>query len=159
MTNPPYVSDKGAHHASLANQGTIQILLVDDDDVASESVIRNLRKAGIEYPVICAEDGQTALDILRGAHEDKTISPPFIVLLDLNMPRMNGFEFLEIIRADAKFKSAIVFVLTTSASSTDKARAYQYNVAGYLVKSGASAQFSKALSLINDYANVVSLPE
>jgi CheY-like chemotaxis protein len=135
----------------------LQILLVDDDDVARESVVRNLRKHQIEFPVVFAEDGAIALEILRGKHERK-IARPLIILLDLNMPRMNGFEFLQELRSDPALRNAIVFVLTTSSADEDRARAYQENIAGYMVKSAVGPQFAKLAQLLTDYSSAVLMP-
>src|ERR1700753_3809044 len=96
------------------------ILLVDDDDVAAEAVVRGLRKHSMECPIVIAEDGIVALQILRGTHTRK-ITKPFLVLLDLNMPRMNGLEFLRELRHDAALKGTVVFVLTTSGADADRA--------------------------------------
>jgi CheY-like chemotaxis protein len=137
---------------------TCNILLVDDDDVAVESIQRNMKKAGLDFSITVAEDGLVALDILRGLSAEKSIKDPFIVLLDLNMPRMNGFEFLHTIRADEKLKPTIVFILTTSGSDVDIASAYHENIAGYMVKDKVGPQFSKLFKLLNDYANAVNLP-
>jgi CheY-like chemotaxis protein len=137
----------------------LTVLLVDDDDVAVESVIRSLRKHNVEWPVLVAEDGSIALEILRGQHERIRISRPYIILLDLNMPRMNGFEFLQAARADPVLREAIVFILTTSSSDTDRARAYQECIAGYMVKSAVGPQFSKLARMLIEFRAAVSFPE
>ncbi|MGB0732896.1 MAG: response regulator, partial [Pontibacterium sp.] len=94
----------------------------------------------------------------RGSHPEKSLSGAVIVLLDLNMPRMNGFEFLEELRADQQLKRTIVFVLTTSNDDTDRARAYENAIAGYMVKSQVGPQFKKLTQLINSYQQTVSFP-
>lgn len=137
---------------------TCTILLVDDDDVAVESVQRSMTKANVPFPIVVAEDGQVALDILKGKHATKTITEPVIVLLDINMPRMNGFEFLDNIRNDEKLKPTIVFMLTTSSNDSDKAKAYNKNIAGYMVKSAVGDQFKHLFSLLEQYCNSVALP-
>lgn len=134
------------------------ILLVEDDDVAAESVERNLRKHDVTFPIVWAEDGAVALEILRGKHAQKTIGWPRIILLDLNMPRMNGFEFLEELRGDRALHNSVVFVLTTSDADADRSRAYHQNIAGYMVKAAVGPQFSKLAQLIVGYANSVKLP-
>ncbi|WP_374338017.1 response regulator [Leeia sp.] len=136
----------------------LNILLVDDDDVAAEAVLRGLRKYSLDCPVVMAEDGQVALDILRGQHPDRKIKRPMLVLLDLNMPRMNGFEFLEVVRNDPDLGSLIIFILTTSDADTDKSRAYHHHVAGYMVKSAVGPQFSRLARLLEEYHGSVSLP-
>lgn len=133
---------------------TLNILLVEDDDVSAESVIRSLRKHEVNWPVVVAEDGRMALDILRADN----IAKPHLILLDLNMPRMNGFEFLQALRVDPKLRGSVVFILTTSDSDADRARAYQEQIAGYLVKSTVGPQFSKLARLLVDYRAAVTFP-
>ena len=96
---------------------TLSILLVEDDDVAAEAVRRSLTRNGVNYPVIWVEDGLAALATLRGQSARPAVERPRIVLLDLNMPRMNGFEFLAAIRADQALQEEVVFVLTNTTSS------------------------------------------
>lgn len=136
----------------------LHILLVEDDDVAAEAVMRSLKSATINFSVTVAEDGLVALEILRGRHPSRRIAYPHLVLLDLNMPRMNGFEFLDEIRADEGLKSTVVFVLTTSSEDLDRSRAYQSNIAGYLVKRTVGAQFQLLRSLLEQYRGAVSFP-
>ncbi|MDH5547839.1 MAG: response regulator [Gammaproteobacteria bacterium] len=139
-------------------QNEFTVLLVDDDDVACESVTRSFRKHNIPFPIVAAHDGLEALDILRGKHAEKSVTAPLIVLLDLNMPRMNGFEFLQEVRADRNLSSLVIFVLTTSNDDSDRTRAYSENIAGYMVKSMVGPQFSKLASLLMDYRLAVTLP-
>lgn len=136
----------------------MQILLVEDDDVAAESVVRSMNKNEVTFPIVVAGDGKEALNVLKGNHPEKALTEPFVVLLDINMPRMNGFEFLEAIRTDQELKRTVVFVLTTSSADADKIRAYNECIAGYMVKNKVGPQFSKLFSLLNDYANVIVLP-
>jgi len=136
----------------------LNILLIDDDDVAVEAVHRSLRKVGMTPAIVNAEDGAEALEILRGSDPVRRIAKPFVVLLDLNMPRMDGFEFLAEIRADSVLHDTVVFVLTTSDREIDRSRAYHKNVAGYMVKSYVGPQFSKLAQLMMSYQNTVCLP-
>lgn len=136
----------------------VNILLVDDDDVAAEAVVRSLRKHAMDFPVTLAHDGIEALEILRGTHPDLSIEKPYLILLDLNMPRMNGFEFLQDIRRDKQLHDSIVFVLTTSDFESDKTRAYNEHIAGYMVKSAVGPQFAKLAALLDNYRNTVALP-
>lgn len=137
---------------------TPTILLVEDDDVAAESVVRSLQKHGCNYPVVWAEDGQIALDILRDKDADRVVPRPRVILLDLNMPRMNGFEFLQQIRSDPELRGDVVFILTTSNADSDRTRAYHECIAGYMVKSAVGPQFVKLVSLLNSYQDAVRLP-
>jgi len=135
-----------------------QILLVEDDDVAAESIVRSLHKHEVRFPVVHAEDGQVALDILRHRHPERRLGRPFLILLDLNMPRMNGFEFLHELRADAGLRDSVAFVLTTSDTESDRAGAYRENVAGYMVKSAVGPQFRQLARLLIEYGAAVRLP-
>ncbi len=136
----------------------LTILLVEDDDVAAESVVRSLNKIGCPYPVVWAEDGAVALDALRGLDANRRVPRPRVVLLDLNMPRVDGFEFLHHVRADPALHDDVVFVLTTSDTETDRLRAYHQNVAGYMVKAAVGPQFSKLAQLLSNYQAAVRLP-
>lgn len=142
----------------MNNPAKVNILLVDDDDVAAESVVRSLRKHALDFPVTLARDGIEALEILHHTHPDLMIEKPYLILLDLNMPRMNGFEFLQEIRDDEKLHDSIVFVLTTSDAESDKSRAYHENIAGYMVKSAIGPQFVKLAALLDNYRSTVALP-
>jgi len=135
----------------------MNILLVEDDDVSAEAVARSFKKNGVPFPLTHAEDGIQALEVLRGKHPAKQVQRPMVVLLDLNMPRMNGFEFLQHLRADSELKDLVVFVLTTSDAEEDRAKAYNQNVAGYMVKAAVGPQFRKLCILLDEYNSAVSL--
>lgn len=133
----------------------LNILLVEDDDVAAESVVRSLKKVSPEIPVTVAANGQEALDLIEDNSRKKTIGVPFLILLDLNMPVMNGFEFLNVIRNSEKYRDLVVFILTTSNSDYDVTRAYSKNVAGYMVKSAVGPQFAKLARLLSSYREAI----
>jgi CheY-like chemotaxis protein len=136
----------------------LSVLLIDDDDVALEAVQRSLRKHNIFYPVYTACDGLEGLDILRETHPTQKIPKPYLVLLDLNMPRMNGFEFLNELRSDPSLKETVVFVLTTSNNDADRNKAYNENIAGYMVKSAVGPQFQKLALLLEHFSQAVVFP-
>lgn len=142
----------------MGRDSTLTILLVEDDDVAAESVVRSLNRVGCSFPVVWAEDGLVALDVLRGNDARRKAPRPRVVLLDLNMPRMDGFEFLKQLRADPALRDDVVFVLTTSDADTDRSRAYHENIAGYMVKAAVGPQFSRLATLLVDYQSSVRLP-
>ena len=135
----------------------LSILLVEDDDVAAEAVTRSLKKVDPKIKIIWKENGKLALDALREKAQQKEISEPYLVLLDLNMPVMNGFEFLEHIRKDEKLNDTVVFILTTSNEDNDRTRAYHNNVAGYMVKHAIGPQFAKLATLMDAYIHGVEL--
>src|SRR3989338_8902166 len=115
---------------AMSKPEPLSILLVEDDDVAAEAVTRSIGRSGLSIPVVWAEDGLVALDILRGGRPQVQAPRPRVILLDLNMPRMNGFEFLQTLRTDPDLKDEVIFVLTTSDDESDRTRAYHENIAG-----------------------------
>jgi len=137
---------------------SLTVLVVDDDELTAELVIRALRKVDGKFNIVPACDGQEALDMLRGL-EAVRVEKPYVVLLDLNMPRLNGFEFLEQLRGDKDLRDSIVFVLTTSDADSDRSRAYHECIAGYMVKSAIGPQFCRLASMLSQYSQTVVLPE
>jgi CheY-like chemotaxis protein len=107
------------------------ILLVEDDELDVISVERSLKKIDSEYILQTAYNGIEALDMLKN---NNTQTLPDVILLDLNMPKMNGIEFLRIIRNDAKLKDIRVFIMTTSSESTERAEAEELGISGYIIK-------------------------
>lgn len=138
------------------NKHRLSILLIDDDDVAIESAQRNLKKNGVHFPIHTACNGQEGLMALRGKSPYGAMPRELVVLLDLNMPVKNGFEFLDEVRNDPKLRSTVVFVLTTSDADTDRTRAYHNCIAGYMVKSALGSQFAQLAALLNVYDSSVS---
>jgi CheY-like chemotaxis protein len=141
-----------------AGAAPFSILLIDDDDVAAEAVVRSLAKHSMHCPIAIAEDGNAALQVLRGTHPTIRIAKPYLVLLDLNMPRMNGFEFLRELRMDKQLRSTVVFVLTTSDSDAERARAYEENIAGYIVKSRVGPRLLGLARFLTEYRSAILLP-
>lgn len=137
----------------------VTLLLVEDDDVAAEAVVRALATRRILNPVVIVTSAVDALAVLRGEHATLSISRPYMVLLDLNLPRMSGHEFLDRLRADPVLSSTVVFVLTTSEDEQDKARAYSKHVAGYLVKSRVGEDLRNLTGLLDHYWQIVALPD
>ncbi len=131
-------------------EGLINILLVEDDEVDIMNVQRAFDKNNIANPLHIVNNGLEALDVLHGGSSIK-IPLPKIILLDLNMPKMGGIEFLEIIRSNEKFKSISVFVMTTSAEESDKIAAYNLNVAGYILKPLSFQSFVSSVAVLNNY--------
>jgi len=133
----------------------VTILVIDDDRVDVMAVKRALRHSGLEGRMLVAHDGMEALTMLR---DGSTVQHPYLVLLDLNMPRMNGIEFLKEARHDPALKSAVIFVLTTSRAEEDMKKAYEHNIAGYIVKEGSADGYINAANLLERYSSVVALP-
>lgn len=136
----------------------IHILLVEDDIVDVRAIQRSFKREKLSNPVSVARDGLEGLALLRGSTQAPAIPRPFLILLDLSMPRMNGIEFLAELRADPKLKDAIVFVLTTSRAKQDKSAAYDKNVAGYIVKGDIGQGFGSLATMLDHYWTLVELP-
>lgn len=137
----------------------INILLVEDDMVDVMNVQRAFKKNNITNPLHVAHNGLEALNMLKGVNGVKRLDPlPKIVLLDINMPKMNGIEFLKEMRADKELKSISVFIMTTSNEDSDKFEAYSLNVAGYILKPINFEKFVSAVSTLNNFWKMIELP-
>lgn len=133
----------------------LNILLVEDDEVDVMNVRRAFERNHIANPLFVTSDGVEALARLR----DGTVPRERrIVLLDLNLPRMNGIEFLRELRRDPELAATPVVVLTTSDDERDKVDAYHLNVAGYLLKPVTFTNFCDAMAALNKYWTLVELP-
>ncbi|HTZ70986.1 MAG TPA: response regulator [Acetobacteraceae bacterium] len=138
---------------------TVTILLVDDDKVDAMAVKRALTELKIANPVIEARNGIEALERLRGENGFGRIPTPSLVLLDLNMPRMGGLEFLEELRRDPQLRRTLIFVMTTSSAEEDRIRAYDYNVAGYVLKNRLGPSFLESITMLQHYWRVIEFPD
>jgi CheY-like chemotaxis protein len=133
----------------------LNILLVEDDEVDVLNVRRAFKKNNITNPLFVAGNGVEALEHLRSGRIPRERR---IVLLDLNMPQMNGIEFLRALRADPELSTTPVVVLTTSNDERDRIEAYHLNVAGYLVKPVTFSNFCEVMTTLNKYWALVELP-
>jgi CheY-like chemotaxis protein len=134
------------------NTDPVHILLVEDDHIDAKAFTRAMDKLKFGNPVVLARDGVEGLEKLR------TMPRPNLVILDINMPRMNGLEMLRKLREDETLHDTIVFVLTTSNDDKDKFEAYNLNVAGYMLKSDMGNSFLRAVSLVDHYWKVIEFP-
>lgn len=133
----------------------LNIILVEDDTVDVMNVRRAFERGKITNPLWVAGDGVEGLDLLRGNQVPRDRR---LVLLDLNMPRMNGIEFLRELRSDATLRATPVVVLTTSNDDRDKVDAYDLNVAGYLLKPVTFLSFVELMTALNRYWTLVEMP-
>jgi CheY-like chemotaxis protein len=131
----------------------LNILLVEDDEVDVMTVQRAFKKGNINNPLYIAGNGIEALAMLRGQPGLAPAMPAErrIVLLDLNMPKMNGLEFLQELRADPTIRQTPVVVLTTSNEEQDRVQAYDLNVAGYILKPITFGSFVELMVTLNKY--------
>lgn len=137
------------------NEKILNVLLVEDDEVDVMNVRRAFKKGNITNPLFVAGNGLEALEQLRS---DAIPKSRRLVLLDLNMPKMNGIEFLRALRADSELRVTPVVVLTTSDAERDKVEAYNLHVAGYLLKPVTFASFCETMASLNRYWTLVELP-
>lgn len=138
----------------------INILLVEDDEVDVMNVKRAFKKYRITNPLYVAGNGIEALNMLN-PQNGKTPEVPEnrrLILLDLNMPKMNGLEFLHKIREDNALKRTPVIVLTTSDEDKDRIEAYNLNVAGYILKPVTFANFADVMVALNKYWALCEMP-
>ena len=133
----------------------LNILLVEDDEVDVMNVRRAFERNNVSNPLFVAGNGLEALDMLRNGTVPKARR---LILLDLNMPKMNGIEFLQALRADPDFAATPVVVLTTSNDDQDKIDAYNLNVAGYLLKPVTFSNFCERMATLNKYWTLVEMP-
>ena len=131
------------------------ILLVEDDKVDAMTVKRSLREIHVTNDVVVAGNGEDALQFLRQPNAEL----PCIILLDLNMPKMNGLELLQIIKKDHSLKKIPVVVLTTSKNDQDKFESFDLGVAGYMIKPVDYQQFVDVVRTINLYWTLSEMPD
>jgi CheY-like chemotaxis protein len=138
----------------------INILLVEDDEVDVMNVKRAFRKNNILNPLYVASNGLEALALLRGSNgSPPELSPhQLLILLDLNMPKMGGLEFLQEVRADKNLRTIPVVILTTSNQDRDRLEAYQLNIAGYILKPVTFGNFVETMATLNKYWTLCEMP-
>jgi CheY-like chemotaxis protein len=137
---------------------TVQVLLVEDDEIDAEQIVRSFRQLKIVNPITTVTNGIEALYVLRGEEGHTRLPRPYIILLDINMPRMNGLEFLSAIRADEALQRSVVFVLTTSDNEADMRAAYHDHVAGYFLKSRATDAVLGLPAMMKNYWRIAEFP-
>ncbi|SIS40935.1 response regulator [Neptunomonas antarctica] len=132
----------------------VTLFLIEDDDVDAMSISRAFNKLRIGNPIVRAKDGLEALEMLQQGD----IKKPFIILLDLQMPRMNGLEFIEAVRKEPDFEDSIIFVLTTSRSEDEMMQAYHQQIAGYFLKESSGEGILDVVAVLNGYWKIAYLP-
>jgi CheY-like chemotaxis protein len=141
-----------------SNGKPLSILLVEDDDGDAFAIQRAFQKSQIANDMQRACDGVEAMEMLTGTNGREKVSSPYVLLVDINMPRMSGIEFVKALREDEALRRSVVFIFTTSNRREDKAAAYSYNVAGYIVKSTDGWDFQDLLKLLDCFWHIVDLP-
>lgn len=133
------------------------ILLVEDDQMDIMNVQRELRKNNIDVPLHIARNGREALNMLRGEAGQTKIDPPSVVMLDINMPRMNGLELLEQLRSDPEFVSLNVFIMTTSDLDSERLKAQELAVSGYIIKPLSFDSFGEGGTTVDGFSLFLDL--
>ncbi len=133
---------------------TKPILVVEDDEVDVMTIRRAFQEIKVANPVVNMENGEAALAYLG----DPQSAQPCIILLDINMPVMNGIEFLGAVKRDDRLRSVPIIMLTTSAEEQDKARSFSLGVAGYMVKPVEYRKFVDMMQSIDRYWTISELP-
>lgn len=133
-----------------SDRATLTAFVVEDDHVEAEAIRRGVRRLGFGWRIHVYQNGIRALGALRRLVVDEPVPPPYLILLDLNMPQMNGVEFLTELRADPALESARVFVLTTSNDPGDVAATDRLRVEGYFTKSSGGEDYVDVLARIQD---------
>ena len=141
----------------MSGPGELTIVLVEDDDVEALTILRSLKKAKILNKVVRATDGVAALELLRGGGKER-VNPPYLLLVDIHMPRLDGIALIREIRADPVLTRTVVFVLTTSKDDRDKVAAYDLHVAGYIVKSNTHEELLPMTAMLDYYLLIVESP-
>ena len=140
-----------------ADHPTPSILLVEDDQMDVMNVQRELRKQNINVPLLQARNGRDALKMLRGEGGEPKIAKPSIVMLDINMPRMNGLELLEVLRSDPEFEGLNVFIMTTSDLESDRLKAQELAVSGYIIKPLSFDKFGEGGTSVDGFSLFLDL--
>lgn len=130
------------------------ILLLEDDTVDAMTVKRALKDLHILNPLVRVANGEEALVHLRDDSKEK----PCVIMLDLNMPKMNGLEFLKVAKTDEKLRRIPAIVLTTSKDDQDRLKTFQLSVAGFVVKPVDYVKFVEAMKIVNLYWTLSELP-
>lgn len=130
------------------------ILLVEDDQVDTMTVIRALKEIHVTNRLVHVENGEEAVSYLQDPESEK----PCIILLDLNMPIMNGIEFLHVVKRDDYLRRIPVVVLTTSEEQQDKVNSFNMGVAGYMAKPVDYRQFVEVMRSIDAYWTISEMP-
>lgn len=141
------------------NDHQATFLAVEDNEIDFEKLQRGFSTLKITNPLVRAKDGIEALEILRATGDESQINGACIILLDLNMPRMNGIEFLEELRADPKLAHTAVYVMTTSDRPKDVQDAYDKNISEYILKPIDRQQMLEALNTLNLFWNLCEYPQ
>lgn len=148
------------NEAEMLANAQLRLFLVEDDEVDVMNVKRALKKNNLTVPIDHVSNGYEALKLLNHwqSHEFTRLKN-LLILLDLNMPKMNGLEFLKLLRSNSQFSKIPVIILTTSSQQKDLVAAYDLNVAGYLIKPMEFHKFVETMNALIQYWSICEMPE
>jgi len=144
----------------MINYQPVTILLVEDDPGHAVLIEKNLRRAGIANDIVTLDDGRKAVDFLfkEGSFKDDLHPAPLLILLDLNLPVLDGYQVLKIIKNDVRTKNVPVVMLTTTDNPHEVSRCYELGCNVYVTKPVEYAQFSEAIRMLGLFLSVVKVP-
>jgi len=128
---------------------SLTFLLIEDDEIERLKFARVMQKGQFNHKLIVAQNGEEALEILKQKN-----SVPDIIFLDLNMPKMNGLEFLQILKSDTSLKYTPVVILSTSNNHNDLKKSYEIGIAGYIVKPLKYEDYAYKIKCLIDYWSI-----
>lgn len=134
---------------------SLRVMVIDDDEIVQIAMQRAIEVSNNDITLLAEYDGEKAIQALKKLTDPELVH---MILLDLNMPLMNGFEFLDELNKYTTLKKIIVFILSTSANPKDIDKAYEYDVAGYLIKEQQGVCYEKTVKLLESYQDTVMLP-
>lgn len=126
---------------------SLSIVIVDDDQVDVKAIKRGFSKAGLDCPVHCAKDGMEALAVLRGEDGNPPLlGKPLLLLVDINMPRMGGVEFIKEMHECENNESCSIFILTTAKKAEEIQSTYNFDITGYIVKEDIESEIDRLIT-------------
>ena len=149
------IEDSDLYRQGVRKMARKPIMLVEDDEVDTMTVKRALRDLKVENELVVASNGEKGVEYLENEENEL----PCFILLDLNMPRMNGIEFLKVIKANDRLKAIPIIVLTTSNEERDKIDSFKLSVAGYMIKPVDYKQFVEVIKEIQVYWTISEKPD
>jgi CheY-like chemotaxis protein len=145
----------------MEHHKAVTILLAEDDPGHAALIEKNLRRAGIANDIVKVDDGQKAVDFLfkQNAYRNDDRPVPILILLDLNMPVMDGYQVIKVLKADERTRTIPIVVLTTTDTSQDVSRCYDLGCNVYITKPVEYGKFSEAIRNLGFFLSIVKIPE
>jgi len=145
----------------MTKQQPVTILLVEDDPGHARLIEKNLRRGGVSNKIVTLDNGQKAVDFLfkKGDYAEADHASPLLILLDLNMPVLDGYQVLKMIKASDHTRHIPVVVLTTTDNPQEIARCYETGCNVYVIKPVDYDQFSEAIRKLGLFLSIVTIPK